>query len=117
MLEPLLGQRAPAIKDLLAARHVRSLCHEKVRKEENGRQRNGTNHSDGTQIFCGKHLPCPAVALKATRLSTGSTAAVALSSQSTVKRPGCMPAPRVGLAFARTTSQRVVPAKGPITGR
>src|ERR1700743_430852 len=38
MLEPLLGQRAPAVKDFLRARYVRSLCHEKVRKEENGRE-------------------------------------------------------------------------------
>src|SRR4051812_35062459 len=45
MFEPLLGQHAPALDDLAAARHVRSLCHEKVRKEENGRQRNGTNQS------------------------------------------------------------------------
>src|SRR3954469_10681079 len=43
MLEPLLGQHAPAVDDLPAALDVRSLCHEKVRKEENGRQRNGTN--------------------------------------------------------------------------
>jgi hypothetical protein len=33
------------LSPLLAPRRVQSLCHEKVRKEENGRQRNGTNHS------------------------------------------------------------------------
>src|SRR3954469_8809203 len=74
MLEPLLGQHAPAVDDFPAALDVRSLCHEKVRKEENGRQRNGTNQSAGTPIFCGKLLCCPATAPTTARLSTESVA-------------------------------------------
>src|SRR3981189_3483731 len=88
MIEPLLGQRAPAVEDLLAPRHVQSLCHEKVRKEENGRRRNESPQS--RLIFCGKLFHCPATARMTARLSTETAAGVAFSSQSTVKPRGGM---------------------------
>src|SRR4051812_24239619 len=74
MLQPLLGQRAPALNDLPAALDVGSLCHEKVRKEENGRGRNGTNQFKRWQIFCGKVLYCPAILRPPAPLSTESAA-------------------------------------------
>ena len=45
MIEPLLGQRAPAVEDLLSPRQILSLCHEKVRKEKNGRKTQRINPS------------------------------------------------------------------------
>jgi hypothetical protein len=35
------------------------LCHKKVRKEENGRGRNATNHYVVIPIYCGKLRRCP----------------------------------------------------------
>ena len=106
VIEPLLGQRAPAVENLLAPRHVHSLCHEKVRKEENGRKTQRINPSPDL-IFCGKLLPCPAIARMTRWLSTESAAGVAFSSQSTVKPRQDMAAMRA-LSRMRTTQTALI---------
>src|SRR4030088_169088 len=64
VLQPLLGERAPACNNVAATCHVCSMCHESARKEkERTRTQRGTNQLDVTGIFCGKLLRCPAATL------------------------------------------------------
>ena len=57
VLQSLLGKIAPARKDIAAASHVESLCHEAARKEKNGRRRNRTESTERDRDILWKTFP------------------------------------------------------------
>ena len=77
VLQPLLGKIAPARKDIAAASHVESLCHEAARKEKNGRRRNRTKSIERDRDILWKTFPMsserarPAPSPDKTREDTG----------------------------------------------
>ena len=54
VIQPLLGQDAPARDGVAPACQVGSMCHQIARKEKNGRETQRTESVWMTGIFCGK---------------------------------------------------------------
>ena len=61
ILEPLFGKGTPARDNVVTTIPVQLLCHEPARRGKcKDADATGPNHSDMTNIFCGKRKQCPA---------------------------------------------------------
>ena len=73
VFQPLLGKIAPARKDIAAASHVESLCHEAARKEKNGRRRNRTESIERDRDILWKTFPMSSERARPDRIARQNT--------------------------------------------